>query len=78
MSKTKHHTSKKDTAIKKLIHREYASKSRTYYKKICKKLLKNPEEEIILKTKEKDLGYLCNRCIKGLESREGPLTFEED
>lgn len=28
--------------------------------------------------KEKDLGYLCNRCIKGLESREGPLTFEED
>ena len=54
MSKTKQHTSKKDTAIKKLIHREYASKSRTYYKKICKKLLKNPEEEIILKTKEKE------------------------
>lgn len=77
MSKTKQHTSKKDTAIKKLIHREYVSKSRTYYKKICKKLLKNPEEELILK-KEKDLGYLCNRCIKGLESREGPLTFEED
>ena len=54
MSKTKHHTSKKDTAIKKLIHREYVSKSRTYYKKICKKLLKNPEEEIISKIKEKE------------------------
>ena len=27
--------------------------------------------------KEKDLGYLCNTCARGIESREGPLTFEE-
>ena len=54
MSKTKQHTYKKDTAIKKLVHKDYINKSRTYYKKICKKLLQNPEEEIILKTKEKE------------------------
>ena len=28
--------------------------------------------------KEKDLGYLCNTCAKGIQSREGSLTFEED
>lgn len=28
--------------------------------------------------KEKDLGYICNQCAKGIESREGPLNFEED
>lgn len=28
--------------------------------------------------KEKDLGYVCNHCAKGLESREGSLDFEED
>lgn len=27
--------------------------------------------------KEKKLGYLCNHCIKGIESREGPLSFEK-
>lgn len=27
--------------------------------------------------KEKDLGYLCNTCARGIASREGPLTFEE-
>lgn len=27
--------------------------------------------------KEKDLGYICNHCARGLESREGPLNFEE-
>lgn len=27
--------------------------------------------------KEKDLGYICNHCARGLESREGPLDFEE-
>lgn len=54
MSKTKQHTSKKDTAIKKCVHNDYVSKSRTYYKKICKELLKNPEEEIISKIKEKE------------------------
>lgn len=27
--------------------------------------------------KEKDLGYLCNTCAKGIASREGTLTFEE-
>lgn len=33
MSKTRQHTSKKDTAIKKCVHNDYVSKSRTYYKK---------------------------------------------
>lgn len=28
--------------------------------------------------KEKDLGYLCNTCAKGIQSREGKLNFEED
>ena len=28
--------------------------------------------------KEKDMGYLCNRCAKGLESREGPLSWENE
>ena len=27
--------------------------------------------------KEETLGYLCNHCIKGIESREGPLSFEK-
>ena len=27
--------------------------------------------------KEEKLGYLCNHCIKGIESREGPLSFEK-
>ena len=27
--------------------------------------------------KEKDLGYICNHCARGLASREGPLNFEE-
>ena len=27
--------------------------------------------------KEKDLGYLCNTCARGIASREGSLTFEE-
>lgn len=27
--------------------------------------------------KEKDIGYLCNHCARGLESREGPLDFED-
>lgn len=26
---------------------------------------------------EKDMGFLCNHCIQGIESREGPLDFEE-
>ena len=28
--------------------------------------------------KEKDFGYLCNHCAKGLESREGKLDFEDE
>lgn len=28
--------------------------------------------------KEVDLGYLCNHCIKAIESREGALEFEDD
>lgn len=28
--------------------------------------------------KEKDMGYLCNRCAKGIESREGPLSWENE
>jgi len=28
--------------------------------------------------KEKDLGYVCNHCAKGLASREGPLNFEDE
>lgn len=28
--------------------------------------------------KEKDLGYVCNRCAKGIESREGPLDFSDE
>lgn len=28
--------------------------------------------------KEKDMGYLCNQCIKGIESREGPLDFSNE
>lgn len=28
--------------------------------------------------KEQDLGLLCNHCIYGIESREGPLNFEDD
>lgn len=27
--------------------------------------------------KEETLGYLCNHCIKGIESKEGPLSFEK-
>jgi hypothetical protein len=27
--------------------------------------------------KEKDMGYLCHQCIKGIESRESNLEFEE-
>lgn len=27
--------------------------------------------------KERDFGYLCNQCAKGLQSREGPLNFED-
>lgn len=27
--------------------------------------------------KEKDLGWLCNTCARGIASREGPLNFEE-
>ena len=26
---------------------------------------------------EKDMGFLCHYCIQGIESREGPLDFEE-
>lgn len=28
--------------------------------------------------KEKDMGYICHRCIKGIESREGNLEWEDD
>lgn len=28
--------------------------------------------------REKHFGYLCNHCIKGLESREGPLELIKD
>ncbi len=28
--------------------------------------------------KEKNLGYVCNRCAKGIESREGPLSWENE
>ena len=28
--------------------------------------------------KEKDMGYLCNHCAKGIESREGPLSWENE
>lgn len=28
--------------------------------------------------KEKDLGYVCNHCAKGIESREGPLSWENE
>ena len=28
--------------------------------------------------KEKDMGWLCSHCAKGLESREGKLDFEDD
>lgn len=28
--------------------------------------------------KEKNLGYVCNHCAKGIESREGPLSWENE
>ncbi|MGN1392603.1 MAG: hypothetical protein ACI4V7_00955 [Succinivibrionaceae bacterium] len=28
--------------------------------------------------KEKDMGYLCNQCVKGIESREGSLDFSDE
>ena len=28
--------------------------------------------------KERDFGYLCNHCARGLQSREGPLNFEDE
>lgn len=33
-----------------------------------------PESEL---RKEEDLGYLCNRCIKGIESRGEKLDFDQ-
>lgn len=37
----------------------------------------NEEFPISELKKEKDLGNLCDTCIKAIESREGPLSFEE-
>lgn len=60
MSSTEKRPSKARTAIHKKLHQEYNTKSRSYFRKICKVFKIDPETDIVIKEKDKEFSDKWN------------------